>query len=51
MCSHSLISENIIRRLFDARVENIISTNFIPNRFEKIEISPVVASCIREGIS
>jgi ribose-phosphate pyrophosphokinase len=51
MCSHSLISENNIRRLLDAGVENIISTNSIPNRFEKIEISPVLASCIREGIS
>jgi ribose-phosphate pyrophosphokinase len=50
MCSHSLINENNIRNILDAGVEDIIATNSIPNRFAKIDISPALASCIREGI-
>jgi ribose-phosphate pyrophosphokinase len=50
MCSHSLINENNIQKILDAGVENIITTNSIPNRFAKIDISPALASCIRKGI-
>jgi ribose-phosphate pyrophosphokinase len=50
MCSHSLINENTIRRILDAGVQDIISTNSIPNPFAKVDISPSLASGIRKGI-
>jgi ribose-phosphate pyrophosphokinase len=50
MCSHSLINENNIRRILDAGVQDIISTNSIPNPFAKVDISPSLASGIRKGI-
>ena len=50
MCSHSLINENNIRRILDAGVQDIISTNSIPNPFAKVDISPSMASRIRKGI-
>jgi ribose-phosphate pyrophosphokinase len=50
MCSHSLINENNTRRILDAGVQDIISTNSIPNPFAKVDISPSLASGIRKGI-
>jgi ribose-phosphate pyrophosphokinase len=50
MCSHSLINENNTRRILDAGVEEIISTNSIPNPFAKVDISPSLASGIRKRI-
>jgi ribose-phosphate pyrophosphokinase len=50
MCSHSLINENNMRRILDAGVQDIISTNSIPNPFAKVDISPSLASGIRKGI-
>ena len=50
MCSHSLINENNIRRILDSGVQDIISTNSIPNPFAKVDISPSLASGIRKGI-
>jgi ribose-phosphate pyrophosphokinase len=50
MCSHSLINENNIRRILDAGVQDIISTNSIPNPFAKVDISPSLASDISKGI-
>jgi ribose-phosphate pyrophosphokinase len=50
MCSHSLINENNTRRILDAGVEDIISTNSIPNPFAKVDISASLASGISKGI-
>ncbi len=51
LCTHSLISENNIQSVLDAGVKNIVTTNSIPTRLAKIDISALLASCFRRGNS
>jgi ribose-phosphate pyrophosphokinase len=47
LCTHSLMADESFSRILEAGVQNVISTNSIPNRFAQIDIAPTLASCIR----
>jgi ribose-phosphate pyrophosphokinase len=47
MCVHALLVEDAAEKIRAAGVQEIISTNSIPSRYAKVDISPIISACLR----
>ena len=47
MCVHPLFVEDAAEKIRAAGVQEIISTNSIPSRYAKVDISPIISACLR----
>jgi ribose-phosphate pyrophosphokinase len=47
MCVHALLVEDAAEKIRAAGVQEIISTNSIPTRYAKVDISPVISASLR----
>ena len=47
MCVHALLVEDTAEKIRAAGVNEIISTNSIPSRYAKVDISPIVSASLR----
>jgi ribose-phosphate pyrophosphokinase len=47
MCVHALLIEDTAEKIRAAGVNEIISTNSIPSRYAKVDISPIVSASLR----
>ena len=47
MCVHALLVEDAAEKIRAEGVQEIISTNSIPSRYAKVDISPIISACLR----
>jgi ribose-phosphate pyrophosphokinase len=47
MCVHALLVEDAAEKIRAAGVQEIISTNSIPTRYAKVDISPIISASLR----
>ncbi len=47
MCVHALLVEDAAEKIRAAGVQEIISTNSIPSRYAKVDISPIISASLR----
>lgn len=50
MCVHALLVEDAAEKIRAAGVQEIISTNSIPSRYAKVDISPIISASLRSQL-
>ena len=50
MCVHGLLVEDAAEKIRAAGVQEIISTNSIPSRYAKVDISPIISASLRSQL-
>ena len=47
MCAHALLIGDAIQKIKASGIEDLIATNSIPNKWAKVDISPIISANLR----